>query len=133
MLAFAVIVEVIDWLRVEFPNENFDPSQQRVADQLYANLQPAKTLEELQMQPQDYLLGYEQHHIVEENRDNVAKDSVRCRAPVEVRLRRPSKTRLISPGFRASKHEQITAEYNSKYLDNPKYPLTRDVVDRHGF
>jgi hypothetical protein len=133
VFAFAVIVEVIDWLRDEFPDENFDPSQQRVADQLYTNLQPAKTLEELQTLPQDHFLGYEQHHIVEQNSDNVAKDSVSL---AELLLKFGQEA-LDDPTNLAwvprLKHEQITAEYNSKYLDNPVYPLTREVVTAMDF
>ncbi len=66
-------LEAIALLRRQNPDEDLELSQQRVEDQIYANLQPPKTLEELQTPPQDHLLGYEQHHIVEQNDDNVAK------------------------------------------------------------
>ncbi len=130
---FAVTMEIIAWLRDEFPEEDFDPSQQRVADQLYASLQPPKTLEELQTQPLDHFLGYEEHHIVEQNSDNVAKDSVSLaeflpKFSYEV-LDDPSNLVWVP----RLKHEQITAEYNSKYLDNPIYPLTRVVVTAMDF
>jgi hypothetical protein len=133
VFAFAVTVEVIDWLRDRFPAEDFAPSQQRVADQLYTSLQPPKTLEELQTQPQDHFLGYEQHHIVEQNPDNVAKDSVSL---AELLLKFGQEA-LDDPSNLAwvprLKHEQVTAEYNSKYLDNLVYPLTREVVTAMDF
>jgi hypothetical protein len=57
---------------------NLSPSElnageQRITDQLYANFDPPKTLEELQVQPTENILGYDQHHIVEQNPANVEK------------------------------------------------------------
>ncbi|MBV8662351.1 MAG: hypothetical protein JO107_04550 [Hyphomicrobiales bacterium] len=132
-LALAVTMEITAWLRNEFPEEDIDPSQQRIADQVYASLQPPKALEELQTQPQDHLLGYEQHHIVEQNAANVAKvgpldTSVLLKFGYEV-LDDPSNLVWIPRLL----HERVTAEYNSSYLDNSIYPLTREVVNAMDF
>jgi hypothetical protein len=113
--ALAITMEMIAWLRDEFPEEDFDPSQQRIADQVYASLQPPETLEELQMQPQDHFFGYEQHHIVEQNAANVAKDGT----SVTVLLVKFGYQALDDPSnlvwIPRLLHERITAEYSSKY------------------
>jgi hypothetical protein len=131
--AFAVTMEMIAWLRDEFPEEDFDPSRQRIADQVYASLQPPETLEELQTQPQDHFLGYEQHHIVEQNAANVAKDG----EVVNVLLLKFGYEALDDPSnlvwIPRLLHARITDEYSSKYLDNPIYPLTREVVSAMDF
>ena len=125
-------LEAIVWLQREFPNEDIDAGQARAADQIYTNLQPPKTLSELQAQPQDHLLGYEQHHIVEENPANVAKDD--C---VAERARKFGYDALEDASnivyVPRLKHEQITAAYNSCYLDNPAYPRMRVVVSAMDF
>ena len=125
-------LEAIVWLRDEFPNEDSDAGQARAADQIYANFQPPKTLSELQTQPQDHLLGYEQHHIVEENPANVAKDGAaaeRARKFGYDALDDPSNTVYVP----RLKHEQISAAYNRSYLDNPVYPRMRVVVSAMDF
>ena len=124
--------EAIVWLRNEFPDEDIDAGQVRAADQIYANLQPPKTLPELQTPPQDHLLGYELHHIVEENPANVAKDdraAVRARKFGYDALDDPSNVVYVP----RLKHEQVTAAYNSAYLDNPAYPRMRVVVSAMDF
>ena len=49
--------------------------EQQVIDRLRASLDPPKTLDELQTPPTQNVLGYEVHHIVEQNPDNIAKTS----------------------------------------------------------
>ncbi len=131
LLDFAI--EAIDWLNKEFPKQNLDPSRKLIEDQICAALQPPKTLAELQLQPQDCLLGYERHHLVEHNNANVAKDDAGAAETVEKfgsdALEDPSNIVWVP----RLQHEQITAEYNSKYLDNPNYPITRDVIDAMDF
>jgi hypothetical protein len=61
--------------------ESFTPTElnageDRLTAQWKANFDPPKTLQELQVQPIENLLGYEQHHIVEQNPANVAKRPV---------------------------------------------------------
>jgi hypothetical protein len=127
-LILELTLEAISWLRRENPDEDLESSQQRVEDQIYANLQPPKTQEELQMPPQDHFLGYELHHIVEQDDDNIAKDDFAIAEGLlkfgYEALNDPSNLVYVP----RLKHEQITALYNSKYLDNPAYPLTRQVV-----
>ena len=90
-------------------------------------LLPTKTLAELQRQPQDHLLGYERHHIVEENPANIAKD-----ARIAERAWKFGYDALEDPSnivyVPRLKHEQITAAYNGSYLGNPAYPRMRAVV-----
>ena len=124
--------EALVWLRNEFPDEDVDAGQARAADQIHANFQPPRTLAELQTPPQDHLLGYELHHIVEENPANVAKDD-----RVAERARKFGYDALDDPSnvvyVPRLKHELVTAAYNSAYLDNPAYPRTRVVVSAMAF
>jgi hypothetical protein len=126
-------IEAIVWLRQEFPDEDVDAGQVRAADQIYTNLLPPKTLTELQTQPQDHLLGYERHHIVEENPANIAKDD----RPVAEPARKFGYDALDDPSnivyAPRLKHEQITAAYNRSYLSNSAYPRTRVVVSSMDF
>lgn len=126
-------IEAMKWLRDEFPEEDLDSAAVRTEDQIYANLQPPKTLDELEMQPPDHLLGYELHHIVEQNPANVAK-SGRSEADW---LEKFGQDALDDPSNLAYvprlKHEQITAYYNSHYLDRRAYPRTREVVSSMDF
>ena len=121
-------IEAIDWLRKEYPEENLDPSQELIQAQIRASLQPPKTLEELHAQPQNDLLGYEQHHVVERNKANIAKDHGGAAEPAQKfgydALEDPSNIVRVP----RLEHEQITAEYNSKYLDNTSYPIARQVI-----
>jgi hypothetical protein len=126
-------IEAMKWLRTEFPEENLDSAAVRTQDQIYANLQPPKTLDELETQPPDHLLGYELHHIVEQNPANVAKGG-----PAELDwLRKFGQDALDHPSNLAYvprlKHELITAYYNSHYLDRRVYPRTREVVSAMDF
>ena len=49
--------------------------EQQVLEQIRAAADPPKTLDELQQPPTDNVLGYQRHHGVEKNRDNVAKSA----------------------------------------------------------
>jgi hypothetical protein len=126
-------IDVITWLLADNPDEDLEESQELVEDQIYADLQPPKTLEELQTPPQDHVLGYELHHIVEQNKDNVAKDDF----AIAEWLRKFGRDALDDPSnlvyVPRLKHEQITAAYNRKYLSIPRSPLTREVVSSMDF
>ena len=50
--------------------------EDRAIAQTNAYFDPPKTLEELQTPPTQNALGYERHHIVEQNDDNVEKEVV---------------------------------------------------------
>jgi hypothetical protein len=132
-LILELAIEAIALLREQNPDEDLEASQQRVEDQIYANLQPPKTLEELQTPPQDHLLGYELHHVVEQNDDNVAKDDF----AIAESLRRFGYEALNDPSnlvyVPRLKHEQITAAYNRRFKDDPQGRLTRQVISAEDF
>ncbi|MGD0763223.1 MAG: hypothetical protein ABR929_08530 [Roseiarcus sp.] len=131
LLDFAV--EAIDWLSKEFPKQDLGPSRKLIEDQICAALRSPKTLAELQLRPQDCLLGYERHHVVEHNDANVAKDDAGAVETVEKFGSDAPEDPSNIVWVPRLQHEQITAEYNSNYLDNPNYPITRDVIDAMDF
>jgi hypothetical protein len=105
--------------------------EQQVLDQIRAAADPPKTLDELQQPPTDNLLGYQRHHSVEQNPDNVVKSAA---AATIVKFGRPA---LDDPSnivwVPTLKHEQITGYYNS--LENQNIPrvLHRNVVNELDF
>jgi len=105
--------------------------EQQVLDQIRAAADPPKTLDELQQPPTDNVLGYQRHHGVEQNPDNVAKSA--AVAPID-KFGRPA---VDDPSnlvwVPTLKHEQITGYYNS--LENQTIPrvLHRDVVNELDF
>jgi hypothetical protein len=107
---FDVVAFVIDALTASELNEGED----RITAQIKANFDPPKTLEELQTPPAD-TLGYEQHHIVERNKDNVAKNGDEPIEPLDkfgsAAIEDPSNIVWVP----RLKHEKITADYNSIY------------------
>jgi hypothetical protein len=70
--AAAIIFELVKQLG---PSELND-GEQRAIEQTNAYFDPPKTLEELQRPPAQNVLGYERHHIVEQNDDNVEKEAL---------------------------------------------------------
>ncbi len=101
--------------------------EDRLTAQLRAALQPfPKSLEELQKQPIEDALGYEPHHIVGQNDDNLAK-GVFSKFGRD-RIDDPSNIVWI-PRFL---HEQISACYSSN-SDGPGTPLVRDVINKMDF
>ena len=75
--------------------------------QLKASLQPPKTLEELQQIPSNDIAGYEQHHIVGQNPENLKKTAIEKFG--RQLIDDPSNLVWV-PHF---PHVEITAEYNS--------------------
>ncbi len=61
----------------EFEPTELNGGEDRVIAQWRASLQPPKALDELRAPPTEDPLGYEMHHIVEQNPDNVAKSGKR--------------------------------------------------------
>jgi hypothetical protein len=117
-------------LQILRPTE-FNRGEQQLTDQLRASLDPPKTLDELRMPPTRDVLGYEQHHIVEQNDDNVAK------APDEYELDKFGRAKIDDPSnvvwVPRLKHELITAFYNSTDADDPQRRLHRAVVNAGDF
>jgi len=101
--------------------------EDRLNDQMYASLNQPKTLEELQTRPVEYNFGYERHHIVEQNPDNVAKISSEIEIDKFGRDTIDEDANIVwIPRF---KHELITSEYNSKDEDDPGGRIRRKVVN----
>ena len=105
----------------------------RLDAQLKANFDPPKTLEELQIPPTENQLGYEQHHLVEQNPDNLEKNALISEPAFEkfgeAAIQDPSNTVWVP----RLKHEEITADYNSRDKDDPLGRLRRDVVNEMDF
>ena len=105
--------------------------EQQILDQIRAAADPAKTLDELQQPPTDNLLGYQRHHSVEQNPDNLAKSAVAAT------IGKFGRAAVDDPGnivwVPTLKHQQITGYYNS--LENAKISgiLHRDVVNELDF
>ena len=121
--AAAIILELVKQLG---PSELND-GEQRAIEQTNAYFDPPKTLEELQTPPTQNVLGYERHHIVEQNDDNVEKEAV-------VKFGRdaiddPSNLVWVP----RLKHELITAYYNETDPGDPQGRSRRDVIGEDEF
>jgi hypothetical protein len=109
-IGLAITVFVTDLGLTEL-NRDENPDiigKQRLIDQMITALNPPKILEELQARPTENVLGYDIHHIVEQNDYNVQKNIVE-KFGAE-RINGPDNVVWV-PRF---KHEDITAYYNSK-------------------
>jgi len=124
--AVAVAIDLIS------PNDT-NMYEVRLDEQLKANFDPPKTLEELQTPPVENQLGYEQHHLVEQNPDNIQKDGSTSQPALEKfgedAIQDPSNIVWVP----RLKHEKITADYNSKDTNDPLGRLRRDVVNEMDF
>ena len=100
-------------------------------DQIRAADDPPKILEELQQPPKENVLGYQRHHIVEQNPDNVAK------SPLAAAIEKFGRAALDDPSnivwVPTFKHEQITGYYNALERSDQPEILHRDVVDQLDF
>jgi hypothetical protein len=114
-----------------FVELNYEISRimRREVEEMRASLDPPKTLVELQTPPTANVLGYDVHHIVEQNPDNILK------SPVEVDVEKFGRNLIDSPSnlvwIPRLKHEMITAYYNSKVSDDG--PLRRQIVNAGDF
>ena len=92
--------------------------EQQALDQIRAAADPPKTLDELQQPPTDNVLGYQRHHGVEQNPDNVVKSAATATIGKFGRPALDDRSNLVwAPTL---KHEQITGYYNS--LENQNIP-----------
>jgi hypothetical protein len=113
---WALLLEVLESLA---PTElNTGEPNQETAD-WKASFDPSKTLKELQEGPTENELGYELHHIVEQNPFNLDKKEVE--KFTREKLEDPSNLVWIP----RLQHERITAYYNSK---DEQGRLNRDVI-----
>ena len=110
-----------------FTPEELNQGEDRLIAQLNAALQQQpQSLGELQQQPIDNSLGYEQHHIVEQNPDNLEKIIIAKFG--QERLDDPSNLVWL-PRFQ---HEEISAYYSSK-LFGPGGPTVREIISVFGY
>ncbi|WP_020173403.1 hypothetical protein [Methyloferula stellata] len=100
--ATSFYLEVIAELLKELGRMELNVGEDLITAQLHAYHDSPKTLEELQIRPDMFPDGYEQHHIVEQNDENRRKFG-------NERIDDPSNIIWIS----RLRHEQLTAEYNS--------------------
>jgi hypothetical protein len=103
-------VELNPWIDVfllAFSPVELNQGEDRLTAQIKAALQPPKSLEELQHEPTENILGYEQHHIVNQNPANLAKNVV-VKFGREL-INDPSNLAWVP----RLKHEPITSYYNS--------------------
>jgi hypothetical protein len=113
--------------------DELNTGEQRLNDQWKANLDPPKTLEEIQQPPAKNLLGYELHHKVEQNPSNIAKEQGKGAETINKFGREiiDSPDNLVwVPRLR---HEQISNFYNERDENDPLGRRRRDVVNRMTF
>ena len=127
----AIIDGIWEFLQQFSPQElNF--GEDRLTAQIYAALDQARSLEEIRSPPADYRFGYERHHIVEQNSDNLIKERY-CEVDLEMfgRDRLDEDSNIVwVPRF---KHEMITSEYDSIDADDPQNRIRRMVVNAMDF
>jgi hypothetical protein len=116
--------------------------EDRLIAQMKANFDPPKSFEELQKPPTDNILGYERHHIVEQNPDNLEKDADvitgdAIRIPTADTIEKFGRDKLEDPSnivwVPRLKHEKITNDYNSTDDEDPQDRRRRDVVNEMDF
>lgn len=108
------------------PSELLD-GEDRAIQQTRAYFDPPMTLEEVQTPPTQNVLGYEGHHNVEQNDDNVAKNAFeKFGRPA---IDDPSHITYIP----RLKHELITADYNCIVDNDPRKRTFREIVDELDF
>jgi hypothetical protein len=121
--AAAIVWEIVEDLGPSSLNDG----EQRAIEQTNAYFDPPKTLEELQQPPMENLLGYQTHHEVEQNDDNVAKAGMSKfgREAIDD----PSNTVYIP----RLKHELISADYSRCVEGDPLGRTLREVTDEMDF
>jgi A nuclease family of the HNH/ENDO VII superfamily with conserved AHH len=127
------IADAIITFLLNFTPTELNSGEDRITAQMRAYNYRPKTLEELQTPPTQDILGYEQHHIVEQNDDNIAKDG---EEPAK-RIEKFGRDAIDDPSnivwIPRLTHEKITAEYNSKDDKDPLGRLKREVVNEMSF
>jgi hypothetical protein len=105
--------------------------EMRYVQQARASLDPPKTLVELQTRPTENRLGYELHHIVEQNPANLAK------SPEEIQIEKFGRNLIDSPSNLAwiprLRHQMITGYYNSIDDADPLRRIRRRVISEGDF
>jgi hypothetical protein len=108
-----------------------NPDEQRVIDQTNASFDPPKSLDELRQRPTRFRLGYERHHIIEQNSANLAK------SPFAAIIEKFGRAALEDPRnivwIPRTKHELITGYFNGEDPDDPAGRIRRRVFDEMNF
>ncbi len=108
-------------------SSDLNSREQQAIDTTNASFDPPKTLEELQRPPVQNVRGYDRHHIVEQNPDNIAK------SPIEIVIEKFGRDVIEDPSNIAwaprLKHELVTGYYNSTDDSDPGWRIRRRVVD----
>jgi hypothetical protein len=108
-----------------------NPDEQRAIDRTNASFDPPKTLDELRQRQTRFPLGYERHHIIEQNPANLAK------SPLAAIIEKFGRAALEDPRnivwVPRLKHELITAFFNSEDLDDPAGRIRRRVIGEMDF
>jgi hypothetical protein len=120
-----IIDGIMAFIQAYSPTE-LNGGEDRLTAQLKAALQPPKTLEELHQEPTENTLGYEQHHIVNQNDDNVRKDIFEKFGTDAIN---DSDNVVWVPRLL---HECISAQY-SRNSNGEGSPLVRDVINAMDF
>jgi A nuclease family of the HNH/ENDO VII superfamily with conserved AHH len=120
-----VVDGIVAFLEAYSPTE-LNQGEDRLTAQLKTALQPPKTLEELQQRPTDDLLGYEKHHIVNQNPDNLTKTIFEKFG--SDRINDPSNIVWIPRLL----HECVNAKYSNS-SDGPGSALVREVINEMDF
>ncbi|MGA3309832.1 MAG: AHH domain-containing protein [Xanthobacteraceae bacterium] len=120
------LVPWIEGFLAGFTPVELNQGEDRLIAQLKSAFEPPKTLEELQQEPTEDNLGYEQHHIVNQNPDNLAKDSFE-KFGSEL-INDPSNIVWLP----RLQHECVNAEY-SENSDGSGTPLVREIVNNMDF
>ena len=109
-----------------FSPTELNQGEDRLTAQLKAALQAPKTIEELQQEPAEDFLGYEQHHIVGQNDANLEKKA----------FEKFGSDLINDPGnivwIPRLQHECVNAEYSSN-SEGPGSPTVRDIVNEMDF
>jgi hypothetical protein len=119
----SLLVEVL----MDLAPTPLNQDEQRILDEMRAARDQPKTLEQLRNKPNENALGYDKHHIVEQNPSNVAKRIIEKfgRALIDDPDNLVWVPRL--------KHENITAYYNQKDPEDPPGRLRRAVFNELSF
>ncbi len=108
-----------------------NPDEQRAIDRTNASFDPPETLNELRQRPIRFRLGYERHHIVEQNPANLAK------SPLDEFVAKFGRAALEDPRnivwIPRTKHELITGYFNGEDPDDPAGWIRRRVVSEMDF
>jgi hypothetical protein len=131
LLILGEIDTVLEGLKAAFGISALNQGEDRLVAQMKTNFDPPKTLEELQMTPTKNILGYDRHHLVEQNDDNIAKSDV------DAWFEKFGREKIEDPSNIAwvprLKHEKISADYSKKDNTDPKGRTRRAVVKAMDF